>query len=124
MRYGNYTMQKSGVTRQNRAASVSRGQNNSGIGLLSSDFYLLTPVFCVYQRPGGFPVRGLAEVVALRILATEGSQLGELLRRLHAFRNDIHAQIVGQRHDGADDLQRSEEHTSELQSPMYLVCRL
>src|SRR5437879_11326727 len=23
-----------------------------------------------------------------------------------------------------DDVQRSEEHTSELQSPMYLVCRL
>ena len=23
-----------------------------------------------------------------------------------------------------DDLHRSEEHTSELQSPMYLVCRL
>src|SRR5437879_11155564 len=25
---------------------------------------------------------------------------------------------------GAEHLQRSEEHTSELQSPMYLVCRL
>src|SRR5437762_4365899 len=25
---------------------------------------------------------------------------------------------------GGDDADRSEEHTSELQSPMYLVCRL
>src|SRR5437762_13996458 len=33
--------------------------------------------------------------------------------------------LVGatERHDQVDD-QRSEEHTSELQSPMYLVCRL
>src|SRR5437879_9271960 len=27
-------------------------------------------------------------------------------------------------HAGADNRSRSEEHTSELQSPMYLVCRL
>src|SRR5436189_3987350 len=27
-------------------------------------------------------------------------------------------------HRGVGDVQRSEEHTSELQSPMYLVCRL
>src|SRR5437764_10623301 len=33
----------------------------------------------------------------------------------------IHVQVADQRHvDG----RRSEEHTSELQSPMYLVCRL
>src|SRR5437762_11275627 len=33
----------------------------------------------------------------------------------------------GQSHDrvgGSDRRERSEEHTSELQSPMYLVCRL
>src|SRR5437763_13439611 len=27
-------------------------------------------------------------------------------------------------YDGKPDMARSEEHTSELQSPMYLVCRL
>src|ERR1017187_205952 len=30
----------------------------------------------------------------------------------------------GQRHGKAGNAARSEEHTSELQSPMYLVCRL
>src|ERR1017187_509926 len=36
-----------------------------------------------------------------------------------------HASIVHERldHRGAIGAQRSEEHTSELQSPMYLVCR-
>src|SRR5437879_13704801 len=45
------------------------------------------------------------------------------------FRSDRPAQIVrGKVPAGADRTagapQRSEEHTSELQSPMYLVCRL
>src|SRR5437879_9336056 len=31
---------------------------------------------------------------------------------------------VGRSHAAHDELARSEEHTSELQSPMYLVCRL
>src|SRR5437764_10836666 len=30
----------------------------------------------------------------------------------------------GRGDESADDRRRSEEHTSELQSPMYLVCRL
>src|SRR5437762_8916598 len=53
---------------------------------------------------------------------------------------DLHARAVGQAHAGVvvetpehyaylladlvDEDERSEEHTSELQSPMYLVCRL
>src|SRR5437763_4493082 len=43
---------------------------------------------------------------------------------------DVHASTLGCEFDRVrkqipDDLmQRSEEHTSELQSPMYLVCRL
>src|SRR5437764_13719370 len=32
--------------------------------------------------------------------------------------------VVGHRIDVVGGLGRSEEHTSELQSPMYLVCRL
>src|SRR5437879_6877423 len=35
-----------------------------------------------------------------------------------------HAQPGPGRRPTVDDQQRSEEHTSELQSPMYLVCRL
>src|SRR5437764_8450487 len=41
---------------------------------------------------------------------------------------EIHGQQVLLRHPAMGDYQawaeRSEEHTSELQSPMYLVCRL
>src|SRR3712207_7222779 len=34
------------------------------------------------------------------------------------------AQVAGHRHAVEDDVGRSEEHTSELQSRQYLVCRL
>src|SRR5438094_1903877 len=37
---------------------------------------------------------------------------------------DVAAKICRARHDGERDDQRSEEHTSELQSPYDLVCRL
>src|ERR1017187_4668185 len=51
---------------------------------------------------------------------------GELLRRL-AFIRDV-VRRIGERHvgqpAGQNFFDRSEEHTSELQSPMYLVCRL
>src|SRR3712207_7957743 len=48
------------------------------------------------RRPGGTPVSGLDQRI---VLAPEDGSLGPLLRR-------------------------SEEHTSELQSRQYLVCRL
>src|SRR5437762_5665638 len=32
--------------------------------------------------------------------------------------------VQGQKGPAAENVTRSEEHTSELQSPMYLVCRL
>src|SRR5438876_2004971 len=41
------------------------------------------------------------------------------LERTHLGRDPDHAEVV---HDGLDH--RSEEHTSELQSPVHLVCRL
>src|SRR5437879_8303519 len=37
---------------------------------------------------------------------------------------DVRSAIVCERAAGACACARSEEHTSELQSPMYLVCRL
>src|ERR1017187_10608910 len=43
------------------------------------------------------------------------------LFRSGGFRCGMHHQSEDQGEDGVD---RSEEHTSELQSPMYLVCRL
>src|SRR5437879_11015110 len=41
---------------------------------------------------------------------------GDVVAALHPVEVVVHAH--------AGDLARSEEHTSELQSPMYLVCRL
>src|SRR5437762_4791431 len=35
-----------------------------------------------------------------------------------------HSLLRSRRRRDAGDIERSEEHTSELQSPMYLVCRL
>src|SRR5437762_9546196 len=37
---------------------------------------------------------------------------------------ELAAGSVDEKHPLNQDLDRSEEHTSELQSPMYLVCRL
>src|SRR5215216_5878098 len=48
-------------------------------------------------------------------------QVLELLRERHRFGGYIHVKLVA----GGDTAQiRSEEHTSELQSPDHLVCRL
>src|SRR5436189_4242782 len=46
--------------------------------------------------------------------------------KLAFLANDPVIQAAAERFDVKDDLavERSEEHTSELQSPMYLVCRL
>src|SRR3712207_7753622 len=40
------------------------------------------------------------------------------------FRNPLHLSLVGQWNDVLPRSSRSEEHTSELQSRQYLVCRL
>src|SRR5437762_10955657 len=51
-------------------------------------------------------------------------------RRMTVVRRDLHRRVHSRRRRAADQerhaeaLARSEEHTSELQSPMYLVCRL
>src|SRR5437879_10573071 len=45
--------------------------------------------------------------------------------RQHASAQAFHLQVFDNDYSVfLDDLPRSEEHTSELQSPMYLVCRL
>src|SRR5437762_1702848 len=55
--------------------------------------------------------------------AAVGERGVELGQGLAAAARDAAAGAVGQLVGDAVDL-RSEEHTSELQSPMYLVCRL
>src|SRR3712207_8464895 len=64
-------------------------------------------------RSGGHAVLVALEGVDLAVVAQEAEGLGPLPRR----------RGVG-REPGVEDGQRSEEHTSELQSRQYLVCRL
>src|ERR1017187_10294307 len=58
-------------------------------------------------------------------LHLEGTILPATLMELSA-RHDAHPMKLreAKSHYRFDDFTRSEEHTSELQSPMYLVCRL
>src|SRR5436189_4087707 len=53
------------------------------------------------------------------------SEAGIGRRRLHRLGDEVDG-LTGLGHGGGplEHLARSEEHTSELQSPMYLVCRL
>src|SRR3712207_8239050 len=58
--------------------------------------------------------------VAADALGALGGLIGDLRRTVLA----LGAQLLGDRADVARLLARSEEHTSELQSRQYLVCRL
>src|SRR5437879_7248584 len=70
-------------------------------------------------RAGGAPSRALSlEGGAVRSLCWTAS--GELVGAADRGGTELHQLYV--RHP--DGPVRSEEHTSELQSPMYLVCRL
>src|ERR1017187_2570165 len=53
-------------------------------------------------------------MVLLHGLLRQGNEVGSHRRHPHGFAVLPHAGV----------LQRSEEHTSELQPPMYLVCRI
>src|SRR5437763_8289162 len=80
--------------------------------------------------------RRLSAITSLqsnRVGTESGKDRSEIARRAHIILKDQHAQaICSKRREAirtADgryrfSASRSEEHTSELQSPMYLVCRL
>src|SRR3989454_5275693 len=51
-------------------------------------------------------------------------RVAEAIKRIDRVRLDEHAQDARNRADGQEADERSEEHTSELQSPCNLVCRL
>src|SRR5437879_9008730 len=78
--------------------------------------------------PAAPPFYTLSLHDALPISDSEGSgvryleddELMELLHNAHLAGLQVGMHVIG---DGAIEI-RSEEHTSELQSPMYLVCRL
>src|SRR5437762_5804326 len=69
---------------------------------------------CAIARQQSSEREDLREQTAKRRQAT---QLKLALRRAHFI-------FEQRRRNGRPRLARSEEHTSELQSPMYLVCRL
>src|SRR3712207_7199015 len=70
--------------------------------------------------PGG--AADVAEPVGVRVLLHRADQL----RAVVAQRGEAGVEVVDGEHDAAqaEDVPRSEEHTSELQSRQYLVCRL
>src|SRR5437764_3446205 len=63
----------------------------------------------------------LHQGLLLKLLGlTHTRKVGQVARMHHLFAILLH-RLTYREKDGE---QRSEEHTSELQSPMYLVCRL
>src|SRR3712207_8684067 len=56
------------------------------------------------------------------IVTIDDRSLQQVLREVEA--NDLATALKGVRPDVRDKVVRSEEHTSELQSRQYLVCRL
>src|SRR5437879_11077045 len=94
--------------------AVSRGSTT--LGLKTKDFALLSS-----QVKPTRPLMEPAEkvfVVDDHIGATGSGYIGDVTTLLDQVR------VAAQRHRIVYDEPRSEEHTSELQSPMYLVCRL
>src|SRR3712207_7097767 len=57
-----------------------------------------------------------------RLAGEQGVGLGE--RRVHDDGTPLHSAVSGLTHPRECTAPRSEEHTSELQSRQYLVCRL
>src|SRR5437762_12477210 len=87
--------------------------------------------FLMYRRLPGSPLFPYTTLFRSGCVARElaGEQrLDRRHGRPHERRVEPEVRIVvvgraGQA-EGTQQVQRSEEHTSELQSPMYLVCRL
>src|SRR3712207_7838282 len=73
------------------------------------------------HRSGG-AFRAVADGVGPELAAVQRPDVALQLR--HLLRRHLHRELL--RHDAGDQLpqRRSEEHTSELQSRQYLVCRL
>src|SRR5207244_13287931 len=85
--------------------------------------YYSTPLSSPHASPPHtalppFPTRRSSDLIPQRGLAREG-----LVEQLL---DDLHVRLKDRRHRTGigDILGRSEEHTSELQSPDHLVCRL
>src|SRR5437762_9949335 len=84
-----------------------------------------------YEDLPSFPTRRSSDLVQ----GVDGQDVGvDLVREMQRHERETGAQAAVEadrschraapRHDAESGAGRSEEHTSELQSPMYLVCRL
>src|SRR5437879_9675777 len=88
-----------------------------------------TLVGLVILAGGLYIAQGGLDLIRGRILGRIGTALDEALNT-RVFETVVRLPLlVGARNEGLQPLRdldnvRSEEHTSELQSPMYLVCRL
>src|SRR5207248_11595766 len=76
-----------------------------------------------------FPTRRSSDLDGLARLERRSRQF-EVIRHFHCHRDDVDGRavdellVIVERGSDIEELARSEEHTSELQSPYDLVCRL
>src|SRR5437879_9885315 len=80
----------------------------------------------VTQPAVSLQIRSLEKRLGLQLLDRSGRRVEptEAGNRLYRSAQRLLAMEEQLLADLGDDAERSEEHTSELQSPMYLVCRL
>src|SRR5437879_10074419 len=72
----------------------------------------------------GKPVSASRSEMTEIVLPAQTNPLGKLLGGQVMHLVDMAGALAAHRHSNSYVVTRSEEHTSELQSPMYLVCRL
>src|SRR5437764_12371904 len=93
--------------------------------------YTITNSTAISHIPNSFPTRRSSDLHAHRAQQCDAGRLGArqgneagLLLQLHLRVQLVRDPVVCPRESDRPGQERSEEHTSELQSPMYLVCRL
>src|SRR5437764_11594809 len=99
--------------------------------LLGPPSFPLSPYTTLFRSMSGYK-KGLAGAMqlerAVRWMRTLNKDAADVLRGLapNAVADVTGFGLFGHAHEMAQrsGVRRSEEHTSELQSPMYLVCRL
>src|ERR1041384_1093818 len=109
------------VTGQKEVADIAKSLKDLGIKF---DFILTSPLKRAHQTAAivSKVFKNEKKMEDWNELRPEGNRL-ELYRKLSQFKQQSSVLLVG--HEPyLSDMVRSEEHTSELQSLAYLVCRL
>src|SRR2546422_2716140 len=89
--------------------------------------FLLSPANCAGKRAGFLLRKDARSPLAQRLRSGEGATIGEVFTFMSGlyFRGKLaYATAFASPPEGSVGVQRSEEHTSELQSRLHLVCRL